>query len=141
MVDKVSGVERIIANKEHFREQCIRNGYCLPESEAFCTIDYMFGVVKGRLYCPKYSEVRLAPCPTPPPKEDVLSEVIRILAVKKKFLGDTRKQAPERKWLLLVLSTLAPGHLFFTKAYQPPPRPSKHRNAIQPDLPADFFIG
>ena len=31
-----------------------------------------------------------------------------------------RRNAPDKQWLLAVLSTLQPGHEVFQKAYRPP---------------------
>ena len=77
------------------------------------------------MYCPKFNEIRLAPCPVRPAKELVVKEVEKTCLLHNKNLGDFSKQQPNKKWLLEVLSTLNPKHYFFAKSYMPPPRPKK----------------
>lgn len=119
----------------------LRYGYCLPSSQAFCSVAFMEGVVARTLYCPRYADVRLRPCPLPPPKDLLLAEVNGLLADRQLTLGDTTKVSPDRKWLMMVLATLAPGHPFFSKGYRPPSRPMKEKKINPPTLPADFFTG
>ena len=77
------------------------------------------------MYCPKYSDIRLAPCPVRPAKELVVHEVVKTSFLHNLYLGDFSKQQPNKDWLLNVLSTLNPKHYFFAKSYMPPPRPKK----------------
>ena len=133
------GVEHLLCNKKHFRELVIRNGYFLPPDDAFCTVNYMLGVVTEEFYCPKYSDLRMGPCPVPPGKDLVVQEVLKVLAEKKLSIGPLDKACPERPWLLAVLSTLCPQHVFFSRSYVPPPRPGKEKKSLQPVLPAGFF--
>ena len=65
----------MIGNKKDFVEKMKRNDYYLPKGP-FCNIEYMFGVLNKQYYCPTYTDVRLRPCPTPPPKSELLDEVI-----------------------------------------------------------------
>ena len=118
------GASTLIANKKHFRELVLRYGYYLPNS-SFCSVAYMHGVLGGSMYYPKYKEVRLLPCPRPPPKPELLAAVQTALARNGKTIGDTSRLCPDAKWLLAVLSTLNPHHLFFRRNYQPPPRVRK----------------
>lgn len=67
--------QKMIGNKKDFVEKMKRNDYYLPKGP-FCNIEYMFGVLNKQYYCPTYTDVRLRPCPTPPPKSELLDEVI-----------------------------------------------------------------
>ena len=132
MIGNEVGVSKLIANKAHFRELVIRYGYNLPHCQAFCTVEYMHGVVNGDLYCPKFTESRVAPCPVRPKKEVILAEVVRVLGHSQLTLGDTTRALPEVDWLLMVLATIAPDHIFFARAYRPPPRVRKPKKMQQP---------
>ena len=77
------------------------------------------------MYCPKFSDIRLAPCPVRPAKELVVNEVVKTSLLCNLYLGDFSKQQPNKDWLLKVLSTMNPKHYFFAKSYMPPPRPKK----------------
>ena len=55
------------ANKADLREKMERAGYYLP-NESFADISYMSGVLDGSRWAPKYTDVKLRPCPRPPPK-------------------------------------------------------------------------
>jgi hypothetical protein len=51
----------------------VRNGYFLPKfKSSIITEDYIQNVISGNLTCPRYSEVRLLPCPIPPDKETLI---------------------------------------------------------------------
>ena len=52
-----------------------RYGYFLPKNAGFCSVEYMHGVLEGNRYAPKYDDIKLRPCPRPPPKDEVLKEL------------------------------------------------------------------
>ena len=57
-------------NKRHFHEIMTQHGWFLPKHDIpFTTSDYLYDVVHKNVFCPKYEDVRLRPCPYPPPKE------------------------------------------------------------------------
>ena len=59
-----------IRGKEDLYCAAIRNGYFLPKfSMSIITEDYITDVVLEKLYCPKFKDIRLAPCPFPPGKQ------------------------------------------------------------------------
>ena len=64
-----------IANAAHLKEQMVRYGFFLPKTKAFCTIDYMNGVLNGTYYAPTFTSLKLRPCPRPPSKEALLAEI------------------------------------------------------------------
>lgn len=78
----------------------------------------MLKVKSGELWCPKFPDIRLLSCPTPPTKQVLMD------ALHEKVQSTTtgiRSQAaePDQKWLLAVLSTVWPEHQIFAKDYQP----------------------
>ena len=114
-----------IENKTALIEKMRRNDFYLP-SGPFCSLTYMFGVLNKQFYCPTYTNVRLRPCPTPPPKKELLEEVnLALTATGNLPLGDMTKYEPNVSWLLTILSTLIPRHHFFLKSYKAPPRKTK----------------
>ena len=62
------------------RELTQRNGFFLPDDDAFCTVAYMQDVCNGVRYAPLYVDVKVRPCPRPPPKDLILAEVEELLA-------------------------------------------------------------
>ena len=56
-----------IRSKDHFRDIVVRNGRFLPSS-TFADLDYLYGVVQGSRWAPLYDELKMRPCPRPPPK-------------------------------------------------------------------------
>ena len=74
----------------------MRNGHYLPKEDCpFVTLRYLYDVVNGKVYAPKYKDVRLAPCPRKPAKDELLNEVVQHLAQIGETLGDTTKNSPD----------------------------------------------
>ena len=80
----------------------------------------MQGIIEGKVFCPKYSDIKLLPCPDPPPKEIILDEVGKVTTEHELDTGATENKVPDKDWLLSVLATLKPDHVFFKKDYPPP---------------------
>ena len=63
-----------------------------------------------------YNDIRLRPCPTPPPKVDLLQALIEYekFSNKQFAVGGLEslngKNVPDKKWMLDVLSTVTPNH-------------------------------
>ena len=73
-------VKRIIGGKADLYEAAVRNGWYLPKyKSSIITEDYLTRVITGKLYCPKYAEIRLVPCPKPPEKEVLLKDFKRLM--------------------------------------------------------------
>ena len=117
-----------------------RYGFFLPKTKAFRTVEYLQGVLDGSIYCPKFDELKLRPCPKPPTKILILEEIDKIFGTSGKTIGSTDKALPETQFLLAVLSTLNASHRFFSRSYQPPP-PKRRKEKVIPPLkfPHDFF--
>ena len=132
-------IDASVVSKRHLHEIMQRNGWYVPSAKSsFVTVDYLHKVRTGQVYCPKFEEVRLRPCPVRPDKELVVTEVLRVCTEHGKNLGDCSRQRPNKGWLLKVLSTLKPEHYFFAKAYMPAPRPRK-REVKKLDFEGHFF--
>ena len=69
-----------ISSKAHLREVLVRNGYYLPRSTTFCTLEYLAAVTEARVFVLSYEEVKKWPCARPPTKEILAKEIERILA-------------------------------------------------------------
>ena len=72
-----------------------RYGFFLPKTKAFRTVEYLQGVLDGSIYCPKFDELKLRPCPKPPQKILILDEIVTILDVSGQTIGSTEKALPE----------------------------------------------
>ena len=109
----------------------IRNGFFLPSLKStIITEDYMVKVRSGAVWCPKFSEIRLGPCVSPPKLEYLMNEVVRLSTEKGLDIGATPKNMPDRKWLLNVLSTMDPDHEVFKKSYMPPAPVPRRENKV-----------
>ena len=71
----------LINCKGSFGEALHRNGIFAPSSKSgIMTIEFMQGVKNRSIFCPRYDDVRLRPCPTPPARkvvQDFLIDCIR----------------------------------------------------------------
>lgn len=62
-------VKNAISGKYELYYSTIRYGYYLPKYKSnIITESYITQVLAGDLYCPKFSDIKLAPCPQPPDK-------------------------------------------------------------------------
>jgi hypothetical protein len=94
-------------------------------------------VISGQLVCPKYTEVKLRPCPLPPDKEVLIK--FAQSAVGNKALGIDENHQPDKNWLLAVVSTYNPDCTIFKKSFMPPRRHQKVEVNAKVSLPADFL--
>jgi len=73
-------VKRIIGGKADLYEAAVRNGWYLPKYKAsIITENYLTAVITGKIYCPKYSDIKLIPCFRPPDKEILLKDFNRLM--------------------------------------------------------------
>ena len=62
-----------VASVKHLYEIAERNGWYLPALKSnFVNMLYLEWVRSGLIYCPRYEELRLRPCPVPPSKDKIL---------------------------------------------------------------------
>jgi|LauGreDrversion4_2_1035121.scaffolds.fasta_scaffold1181848_1 hypothetical protein len=103
----VQEVQKVLASKGELYEAAVRNGYYLPKfKSSIITEDYINMVISGQLYCPKYVDIRLRPCPLPPDKDHLIK--MCQTSAGNKSLGIDEAHQPDKGWLLAVLSTLNP---------------------------------
>ena len=78
-----------------------------------CNEKYLKKVLLGKVYCPKYEDIKMLPCPRPPSKT-VLYEKFKAIMPSKKFtIAFDEKHLPDAKWLLAVIATLNPTNEIF----------------------------
>lgn len=113
----------MVKTKENLYKAMIRNRWYLPSfKSSIVTQDYMKGVREKVYFCPTYEQLKLQPCPDPPPKELLLDEVVKITADKGLDIGASDNRVPDKAWLITMLGYLDPEHEFFKKDYLPPVR-------------------
>ena len=135
-------VKRIIGNKADLYEAAVRNGWYLPKFK--CTIiteNYITNVITGKVYCPKYSDIRLVPCPKPPEKEVLLRDFARLMSSEKRSAGIDVNHVPDKSWLLAILGTYNPNLPYFQKSYVPPSKVSSVQALAKVELPENFLEG
>lgn len=65
----VREVQQHIHSKNDLYFACIRNGFYLPKLKStIVTEEYIENVIHKKVLCPKFEDVRLKPCPSPPDK-------------------------------------------------------------------------
>ena len=73
-------------SKEDKYESNIRNGFYMWKYNcSINTVKSIQEVKEGKMYVPRYEEVKLRPCPKPPLKCFVISEVLKELEKKEKW--------------------------------------------------------
>ena len=113
--------EAEVKTKAELHEAMVRNGYYMPSyKSSIVTISWMKGIRSGTVWCPKYEELRLRSCYSPPCKDLIVSEINRMLLKNELELGFTHDNAPKVSWLLAILGTLNSRHAFFAMGYIPP---------------------
>ena len=123
-------------------ELCQRDGHLLPKKTcAFVSLPYLDGVARNAIWTPTHGNNTRRNCVTPPPKAEVLAEVVGLLAARGETLGDTSRGLPDLPYLIDCLATLQPDHRFFRRDYVAPPVRRKKREAKQLVGLDDFFAG
>jgi hypothetical protein len=106
----------------------VANGYCLPRyKSSMITEDHMRDILGGRTFCPHYKEVKLMPCPRPPPVELLLRKFRRICESRNLLnnCGVDEVRQPDKRGLLDFVSTFWPDDEIFRKDHRPPARANK----------------
>ena len=115
------------SSKARVYEACFRNGYILPsEKSAFCTLDYLEGLISGKHWTPHQDHYIHRNCYSPPPVNLIYDEVRKLLEQRELCIGDCARHLPDRKYLLQCLSTLNMDHPFFAKDFIPEAPPRKN---------------
>lgn len=101
--------------------------------------EYMRNVISGKTFCPKFSDVRMLPCPRPPHVDVLLKKFHRICAEKNiLYSGVDDVHLPDKAWLLTFISTYRPDDEIFKKEYLPPVKETKLSELQTISLPASF---
>ncbi len=141
-----------IKDKRDFFNSCERNGYHLLDfNSAIITRSFLHDVRHGIVDCPRYSDLKLSPCPEPPTMLEATADLLNFLELNyvdmsqanlPKFqclVAHLEKRSPSRPWVLVVLSTLtAGGHTYFEKNFRPAKR--KHAAEVEQIENADGFF-
>jgi len=126
----VHDFSRYIASKRDFYDAMVANGYCLPKYKStMVTEGYMRDVLGGRTFCPHYKDVKLLPCPRPPPVELLLRKFHRICEGRnlRNSCGVDALRQPDKRWLLDFVSAFRPDGEIFRKDFRPPKPTSPQR--------------
>ena len=99
-------------NTRDMWEVVVRCGYYLPKFKSkMITEEYMDNVMREKAWCPRFSDISMIPCPTPPIKGVLLQKFWDFIDSHNqcKLVGvDREKHTPDKRWLLDVLSTYCP---------------------------------
>ncbi len=75
----VDEFSKLIQNRRDLYEAVLRNDWYLPKFKtSMVTESYLRNVLTGKTFCPKYSEIKLRPCPRPPNKDLLLKKFLKI---------------------------------------------------------------
>ena len=130
-----------ISGKFELYDSAIRNGYYLPKYKSgIITENYLTNVILGEIFCPKFSDIKLLPCPSPPDKETLIKWVNNIKSPTGKTFGiGYDDHTPNKDWLVVILSTYRSDLKIFKKDYVAPPRVVKSEDKPNIALPSDFL--
>jgi hypothetical protein len=134
---------RVISGKAELYESALRNGFKLPSYKSGIINEaYITGVINGEIFCPKYSDIKLLPCPRPPDKETLIKYANQIKTPNNKPLAiGYDDHTPDKEWLIMLLSTYKPDLKIFKKDYVAPPKIPKIDQKPSIALPSDFLEG
>ena len=92
----------------------------------------MLEVKNRQVWCPRFDQLVVRPCPTPPPRKEVQAALIGILeggvehlttederVIYRRLIHWLKTKDADREWLLITLSTLNSDHALFAKGYRP----------------------
>jgi hypothetical protein len=115
---------RVISGKAELYESALRNGYYLPKYKSGIINEaYITGVINGEIFCPKYTDIRLLPCPRPPDKDTLIGYARQIKTPGNKPLAiGVDDHTPDKAWLIVLLSTYKADLKIFKKDYVAPPK-------------------
>lgn len=125
-----------VQNKKEYHEALVRNGFAPPALKSkFVNSEILIAIREGRIFCPRYENMIMRPCPCPPSQLEVRDELVKLIQngiaqqaaewrPRFQMLVEQLQRVPaDRDWMLLVLSTLSQGdHVFFSKGYVAPPK-------------------
>jgi hypothetical protein len=137
----VDEFSKLIQNRRDLYEAVLRNDWYLPKFKtSMITESYLRNVLTGKTFCPKYSDIKLRPCPRPPNKDLLLKKFLKIaLDSGWQSIGIDDKHIPDKRWLLDLVSTFTPDDEIFKKNYMPPAKKNKLSEIKAIELPEMFL--
>ena len=96
-VDKVS---KLIVNKLDLYEACQHNAYYLPRyKSSMITEEWLRAIISGQAWCPRFTDIKLRPCPRHPSKDVLLNKFWDLVDEWSfKMVGvDREKHVPDAK--------------------------------------------
>ena len=112
----VDDVSKYISNKPDFYDAMVANGWYITKYKStMITEKYMRDILGGKTFCPHYKDVKLLPCPRPPPIELLLRKFHRICEGRNllNICGVDELLVPDKRWLLDFVSTFTPDYEIF----------------------------
>ena len=113
------------------------NDFFMPKlTSSIVSIRWMEAIREHRFtcWCPKDTEKRVCKCIDPPTIEALAAFLQEELKKKNRSLGHyltlPSAKLPDKKWMIMVLSTLEPNHKIFGKKYRPPAPASKEETTV-----------
>jgi hypothetical protein len=120
----------------------VRNGWYLPKyKSSIITELYLTNVITCKVYCPKYEDIKLVPCPKPPEKDVLLKDFTKLMQSEKKSADIDDAHMPDNGWLLAILGTYNPRLPYFKKGYVPPSKATLVQAQAKVELPENFLEG
>ena len=128
----INEVARVCSSKAELYELMLRNEYVMPSLHSqIVSIEFMFNVKSGQIYCPKIEDISGQKfCPKPPSKSELLEAIDRQVEFNiQLFISETERQQIialhdllkvkdcDKKWLLSVLWALNNEDPVFAKDY------------------------
>lgn len=106
----VTKLKRVLESRWKSYKLLTYKGYYLPSfsSKMICT-QYFIDIIQGTTWCPRIDEVRFCPVVYVPLKTQIEQAII----VLKPESNLQWYESADKRWLLIVLATLAPAHHFF----------------------------
>ena len=71
---------QLVQNKAEYHEALVRNGSVMPALQgSFVTSEVLIAIREKRMYCPRYDNMIVRPCPCPPDQQEVRQELISLI--------------------------------------------------------------
>ena len=79
----VDELSKHIVNRQDLYEAVLRNEFYLPRyKSSMITEAYLYNVLNGKTFCPKFADIKLKACPRPPSKEYLLKRLNLVAGMK-----------------------------------------------------------
>jgi hypothetical protein len=112
----VDDFSKYIAKNRDYYDARVANGYYMPKYKTtMITEEYMRDILIGKTFCPHYKDVKLRPCPKPPPVELLLRKFHRICESRNLLnnCGVDELRLPDKRSLLEFVINFTPDDEIF----------------------------